>query len=495
MISLDELAKQKGVKPISLDEAARQAGVKPIGDTSQDKIQQAGQEAESFLAKPWYKKIVTPEFAKEVPQATADVAIGTPAKFLASTAEVPSIFKTGKATKKEYKVPGLSPFKSYQSEAEVRAGEIIEGKKPVYSALEPFITVPLAGLETLGVGKGLFKTGQKTAAVAETAIDTYKKNAATKAAKEFDSLTGMITQGKTKDIPVAQKALSNIDISGIKTYKDAVSTVDGKIETIATKLDDALKTDKTVHPFETLVSKKHNFVDDALKQLDDFYTKTNDIAKKEAVQSMILKAKNEGLTVKEINDIAKLHGQDLNAYNASGELASGLTKQAAENTRVGVKDTARTLFNNPAFKAADEEMSNLIRVKDLFKKQTEEVNKLQQKILPRTLGEKAGRLISQIVNTLGGNAPKGAVEYFLGRGTGLKTLNALDLEKNLQKNLKNLQKLSDPNLSDEQLIKELERISNEMPEWQKTFKTTSENIKSPILKSYKDTKSIFKTNK
>ncbi len=313
----------------------------------------------------------------------------------------------------------------------------------------------LTGASTFGLLSGV---GSK---VSQKILDNRTANI-TKAAKEFDDLAIKIVQGEPKDIDIAKKALSNIDVSNIKTAQDAVFVVNDKIKTIANKLDEALVTDTTVRPLNTLLKNKHNYVEDSLKQLDDYYTKTNDIPKKQAIEALTNKAKTEGLTVKEINDIAKVHGQDLNAYNASGELASGLKKQAAENTRMGLKDTARDLFGNPAFKAADEEMASLIRVRDLFKDQVIAVNDLQKKILPRTLGEKAGRLISQIVNTLGGNAPKGAIEYFLGRGTGQKTINALEWEKNLQKNLKRLQKLSDPSLSDEQLMKELENITNEI---------------------------------
>lgn len=91
-----------------------------------------------------------------LPKATAQVGLETPAKFITSAAESPRAIVTGKAAQKEYRLPFLSPFKSYISEAETRAGQIVEGKKPLYTALAPFAQVPLAGLETAGIAKGLF---------------------------------------------------------------------------------------------------------------------------------------------------------------------------------------------------------------------------------------------------------------------------------------------------------------------------------------------------
>lgn len=151
-----------------------------------------------------------------------------------------------------------------------------------------------------------------------------------------------------------------------------------------------------------------------------------------------------GLTIQEVNDLARLHGQELSGFNANGELASGLTKQAAENTRNGLKATVRQLAGDKGGKASeaiDKSISDTIRTRDLVGEVQSKVNDLQQKIKERTLGEKAGRLFSQVVNTLGLNTPKGAIEYFLGRGTGLKTLNALDLEKGLQEGLKAINSL------------------------------------------------------
>jgi hypothetical protein len=198
-----------------------------------------------------------------------------------------------------------------------------------------------------------------------------------------------------------------------------------------------------------------------LGQLENYFTKTNDVAGAEKIAQIRNKAETTGLTIKELNDIARLHGSELNAYNASGELASGLTKQAAENTRAGLKTTARGLFGDNTYKVIDSEISNTMRVRDLASKMVENVNKLQQKIKERGILEKLGRGVATTLDHMMGGGLKGFMQYFLPRGQGLKTLNALDLEKVLQKNLKTLQKLLGANVSDATLTSGIQSFLNQ----------------------------------
>lgn len=97
---------------------------------------------------------------KSVPQATADVLVGTPAKFIASAIEVPEVAYKGKFTDRTYKVPGLTPFKSFQSDYGKVADEVIAGNKGLGSAAWELAKIPLAGLET-GVSMGGVAKGAK----------------------------------------------------------------------------------------------------------------------------------------------------------------------------------------------------------------------------------------------------------------------------------------------------------------------------------------------
>lgn len=101
---------------------------------------------------------------KAAPQAIADTLVGTPAKFIASAIEAPEVAYKRNYTDRTYKVPGLTPFKSFQSDYGKVADEVISGKefvnrkgetykKGLGSAAWELAKVPLAGLET-GVGAG-----------------------------------------------------------------------------------------------------------------------------------------------------------------------------------------------------------------------------------------------------------------------------------------------------------------------------------------------------
>jgi len=305
------------------------------------------------------------------------------------------------------------------------------------------------------MGKNLEKIGELAIPFgAEETIPTIEKAGASlieKAAGKTETaeqLTGKIVQGKIEDIPKAQKVLSQVDTSKIKTYADLTKALDEKVKTVSGSLDSILEKNTTVKKLNDLSTGikigdktvSHNYVTDALEQLKSHFTSVNDIAGLEKINQLEAKATEKGLTVKEINDLAKLHGNTINAFNANGQAASGLTKQAAENTRTGLKTTARDIFGGSEYKALDKQISDTIRTKDLVGKVEEGVNKLKQRVTERGWGEKLGRLVFQVADKITGGGLKGFVQSFVPRGEGLKIMNALDLEKGLQKNLESLTK-------------------------------------------------------
>ena len=151
------------------------------------------------------KNVGLGDVLKEVPGAIVQTVIGTPAKFITSTIEVPKTIATGKATQKEYKLPGLQPFKSYQSEQETRVGKIVENQEPLWKSLTPFLEVPLAGLETAVTISGAvsaIKGGVKTAKAVTTAISEGNKQ------KAFNELVDYVmpSLNKKKTIQAFEKA-------------------------------------------------------------------------------------------------------------------------------------------------------------------------------------------------------------------------------------------------------------------------------------------------
>jgi hypothetical protein len=115
---------------------------------SADRYKQEATKASSFRG-------MATNALKSAPQATADVMIGTPAKFIASAIEAPEVAYKRNYTDRTYKVPGLTPFKSFQSDYGKVADDVISGKKGMGSAAWELAKIPLAGLETAVIGKGL----------------------------------------------------------------------------------------------------------------------------------------------------------------------------------------------------------------------------------------------------------------------------------------------------------------------------------------------------
>ncbi len=313
-------------------------------------------------------------------------------------------------------------------------------------------------------------TGVAIPAVAEgtNKVSSLMQKRATKAVNQFDDLVGKITQGKISDIPRAKKALSNIDFDGVKTYKDLTKALNDKATTLKTKLDEVLSTKKEKIlldnlKFDTKVGEEvvsHNYVDDAINQLEELYKKTNDPIGQAKINQLKNNAKTNGITIQEVNDLARLHGTEFStkAFSKTGEPFTSVNAQSFENTRAGLKSTARNLFGNDIYEATDKEISNLIRTRDLVKKVEEGVNNLQQKIIERGLFEKLGRNVSSILNKITGGGIKGFVEQMIPRGQGYKTMNALDLEAILEKNLKKIQELIEKELPETQMIQKLEEF-------------------------------------
>lgn len=271
-----------------------------------------------------------------------------------------------------------------------------------------------------------------------------------KISSEADKLAGQIVQGQKGEQAIARKVLTTIDTTGVKTEQDLLNKLKDRVNILSETQDKLLaKNTKNLTDKELNISLKvgketikHNYVADAISQIKDFYAKTNDQIGLKEIQNIENKVAQGKITVKEINDLARIHGQKLNAYNASGQLASGLTKQAAENTRAGLKSTVRQIEGTGASEILDREITQSIKVRDLISDRVKAVNDLQQKIQERGLGAKAGYQIGKLINLIGMGSPKGLVEALIPRGRGYKTLNALDLERMLSKNLDILNKLN-----------------------------------------------------
>jgi hypothetical protein len=270
-----------------------------------------------------------------------------------------------------------------------------------------------------------------------------------KSKSDVNKLIGEITQvpdefKKTQLV----KAFSNLDVKDVKNYKDLSTKANSKIKLLSESLDDALDTNKNLFKGESLLLTKDingqpikaNFVDSALTQLENLYLKIEDPFNAEQIRQLKQKANTEGLTIREINKLARDYGNEFKqkAFSKNGEPLTSVTAQGVENTRSGLKDTARNLFGDDVFNRVDDELSSLINLRKTSDKMQKKVETLKNRIKERSLGEKLGRLIFKATDLLTLGTVGGFTRAILPRGQGLKVMNALDLEATLQKNLQQL---------------------------------------------------------
>jgi len=325
-------------------------------------------------------------------------------------------------------------------------------------------TVAKKGVEVAG------ELGTKAARTVETIIKEAKP-AVKSAAERIKELAypsptplkavGEVAQGASRDVVPVVKALSSLDTTGVKTFSELGGKIKTKIGELAKQVDADLAinaTKKTLGDLNIIEKTKDgldvitNPVKTALENLTEYYTKIGDNLKLAEVEAIIKKAVTEGVDNVDINNLAREYGRNFNAFNKIGDPLTSVTKQGYELTRSKLKDLARSGLSGDAAKAADDTISALYDTQRLISKSVEDVNKLQQKIRERGLVEKVGHAVTKYADLLTGGSLRGMVAGIMPRGQGYKTLNALDLQDLLQKNLEIIQKAIQTK-SDDEIVK------------------------------------------
>lgn len=294
---------------------------------------------------------------------------------------------------------------------------------------------------------GLVKEGVKSI------VDVFKPmpQRITEAKANQNQAAGEIIRGKTTDQATAVKALEEIDTKGVKTFKDIDNRFQKVLDDLRNQQDSELAKNPNPIPLKKLTQKiteggktaSFNYVGEALNQLNELYTTTKDLPNAIKVKNLIDKAKSKGLTVAEINQIARTYGSEFGkkAFRADGTPLTSVNAQAFENVRSGIKDTARNLLPTELSKSLDGRMSDILQTKALIEKNIEAVNRLEQTTIPRGLGEKAGGLIADTANAFSLGGLKGFFNKLMPRNIGNKTMNWLDTQEKLSTNLSKIQRL------------------------------------------------------
>lgn len=331
--------------------------------------------------------------------------------------------------------------------------------------LGPLETVEkTTGSSMIGGAAGL-AAGYATGKLSET---TPKKTPKTEAKAERRA--GVITQETGRNLKRAEEGIKVFkpeELKAAETYDDLVKVSDAKIRELKAGVDAEmakapnpvpLKTfDKTV-PVKGGPPIKTNPVIDALDDLDQLYTKTSNPEALAAVRSLKNKAVAEGLTASEVNDLARRYGMEFKAFNPNtGNPPTTVTKIGYENTRSALKDSARSLLPTEQAKVLDEQMGNVIALRETAADNAEAYQNLLNKVEDRNIVEKVMRGIGQVVDWATFGGPKAFFhKVFLQSNVGLKTTNILDRQGTLLRDLKTVNALL--NLPEDKFVKEISKM-------------------------------------
>jgi len=264
--------------------------------------------------------------------------------------------------------------------------------------------------------------------------------------RDVSSAVGKVIQGKTKDIKPALATLSRVDTKGVKDYTGLKKAINDNTKVLVGTMDEILSKDQSARSFGQLVKvsdvggKKvaSNYVKTSLEHLQELYSKSNDPVNAQRIANTIEKGDVSGLTLKEINDIAKEYGNEFGkkAFSVTGEPRTTINAVNYENTRKGVKETVRGFLPDDAARGVDKSLSENIQTEELVGKMVEKVNRLKQVIEERGIVQKGASVVGKLLDTLSGHSISGLAGGILRQSNvGLKTLNSLDIQKNLTKNL------------------------------------------------------------
>lgn len=269
-------------------------------------------------------------------------------------------------------------------------------------------------------------------------------------ASDIKKAVGQIIQGEKKDIKPALNTLKQIDIKDVKNYSDLKSRIKGNIKELSGGMKELLSSDETLRKLPELSNSvkvgdtvvKTNYIKQSLNDLAELYQKTNNPTELQRIKNLINQSQKSGLSLADINNIAKEYGTEFGkkAFSKLGEPLTGVNSVAYENTRKGVKTTLRTILGDDRARMIDKNISDHLNTLNLVERMEKKSNSLLQKINERGLLEKTGSVVGKSVDLLSGHTLRGFAGGLFPSNVGLKTMNSLDMQNKIQKNLKIINK-------------------------------------------------------
>lgn len=362
--------------------------------------------------------------------------------------------------------------------------EIKEKHPELVGAGENVAQILGTAVEALGIGKGtsygakaldtatdvIQKTTPKVQPAIETAarqagefVDTTlaSRRASQIAAQEqkVQTAVGRILQAgdNPRVVEQATRALTDIDTTDIRTYDELNNRLSDRITALSRSVDERLAQDTNLYtPTQLAKTTKvgdevitEDAVKNAIQGLENAYELSGEPVNAARVRQLAAKYERDGLSLVELNNLAREYGIEFRsrAFTRIGEPKQGYNADLYENTRKSLKTTVRDQMSDDLAKQLDAKMSDIYSTLDLTNKIENTVAKLEQRISNRTFAQKVGGAITSTADMLTGGVLRGAVSKLLPSNMGNKAMNSLEIQAELQKNLKELQRLA--NIKDE----------------------------------------------
>jgi len=329
-------------------------------------------------------------------------------------------------------------------------------KATVDAGKEAITTIP----KIADAGQSMMRTGAREAGqVLDETLASRRASQLIKQEEKVNEAVKRIIQGSPEDLAAARRSLMELDTSEVKTYSDLSEAVNTRISALSRAVDAEL--DKFPEKFQEDQLAKYTKVgdrtviqtpvQDALDGLEDAYTKSGDLPRAELIRQMREKMQSEGLTVKDVNAIAREYGIEFRsrAFDKMGNVKEGYNAEAFENIRKGLKDVVRERLPNDIAKELDAKMSDLYDTQQLIDAMEERVYKQVNALPPespirRALARSLGFAVGAVDIATGRLVSSVLRQIVQKAGVLQKTrLSPMEIEAQLEAQLKEIEKLLD----------------------------------------------------
>lgn len=289
----------------------------------------------------------------------------------------------------------------------------------------------------------------------EKLLIKMQNNAMKKNQLQAEEATSRILQWETKDIIPALKTFNKIDLKDVNDYKWLWDKVNTNLKNIVETQDELLKAKWTILNIEnatkTINTSKWKITTNPIKNaIDDIDRVILDTWEDlyalkfwdDTIWDITSRIKNWQWTIKDYNDLARFYNSEFKSkiYTKKWDAKDSIIADRYENNRIWIKNFVRDNLWDDILKQLDLDYSNAAKTKQLIEKAIEWVNKLEQKIKQWWLWEKTGRLVARAIDISSMWTIRWFLTWFLPSNIWNKVNNWLDIQWELRKNIKLLQK-------------------------------------------------------